>query len=646
MRLTRLELSGFRRFVRSQVDLDDDVVALIGPNEAGKSSILAALEFVGTDEPIPLGDLSRSCPAEAGPVVTALFLLETSDRNLLRAEYADQEPPRWLKVEKPSAGPRKFAVLPAAKRSRGVRQAIANVLNEPQFAERLSTVLSGVGAKPNPAVGSLMGWVTVALAGLAADSESLPEEALRALQELQAVTKDIPGEKLRLAGENFRELLSEAIRRETESHPSERASALMSKRLPPILMFREQDRILKTEYSMAEALSPRGALANLFGAVGLPLLRVKEALASKDPTKRLWLQEHANRNLRKRLSKAWTQMGVDLTLQIDSDVVRVLVASEDDYSLLSERSEGLRLFVALWAFLEGKRATEKPVLLLDEAESHLHYDAQLDLVRMMEHQNEAQQVIYSTHSAACLPSDLGRGVRAVRPESDGRRDGGTSTILSSLWLGEGGFSPLLTAMGASALALLPTRFAVICEGAADIILLPSLLRAAVGRKLLYQLAPGIASVDKSGVAALELEAPRLVYLVDGDEGASRHATKLRSAGIEDSRIISMDPGKCPEDFVGLEVYLEVVNEQLRRSFGEALLISREQLTAVGRPGAVARICREANREPPSKVRIAVGLAQRARGEGFLDSEAQQVLSALNERIEHALGFASRVARSR
>jgi predicted ATP-dependent endonuclease of OLD family len=54
-----------------------------------------------------------------------------------------------------------------------------------------------------------------------------------------------------------------------------------------------------------------------------------------------------------------------------------------------------------------------PILLLDEIETHLHYDAQADLAQMLAKQEIVAKVIYTTHSMGCLPEDLGTGVRFI-----------------------------------------------------------------------------------------------------------------------------------------------------------------------------------------------------------------------------------------
>ena len=166
----------------------------------------------------------------------------------------------------------------------------------------------------------------------------------------------------------------------------------------------------------------------------------------------------------------------------------------EDYIEIDQRSDGLRQFVALRAYVALEEATVKPVLLIDEAETHLHYDAQADLVQVLEEQDDVAKVVYTTHSAGCLPRDLGTGIRAIVPtyrESDGERSQtDDSEVVNRFWTHGRGFSPILIAMGASVLAFASTRKAVIAEGMSDAMLLPTLIREATGADHLeYQVAP-------------------------------------------------------------------------------------------------------------------------------------------------------------
>ena len=83
MRLLKMRLKQFRRFWADQaLDLNEDLIALVGPNEAGKSSILEALEMLGTRTLPDAGrDVTRN---SVGPSeIEGLLVLDNTDRELI-----------------------------------------------------------------------------------------------------------------------------------------------------------------------------------------------------------------------------------------------------------------------------------------------------------------------------------------------------------------------------------------------------------------------------------------------------------------------------------------------------------------------------------------------------------------------------------
>jgi predicted ATP-dependent endonuclease of OLD family len=248
---------------------------------------------------------------------------------------------------------------------------------------------------------------------------------------------------------------------------------------------------------------------------------------------------------------------------------------ERDFIGFTDHSDGLKAFLTLRAFVA--RAAEegddvRPIVLIDEADRHLHYDAQADLVRVLEEQDEAAQIIYTTHSAGCLPRDLGLGVRAIVPETeevDGvLRQGDHSEAVNRFWTKGPGFSPLLLAMGAGAFAFAATQLAVITEGMSDALLLPTLVREATAlERLSYQAVPGFAEATPDEINRFDLIAGRVAFLADGDGGGRRHAKKLRENGIEAEQILFLgdDPesGLSIEDLLVKSVYMNAVNAHLK-----------------------------------------------------------------------------------
>lgn len=51
MKCKRVEFAGYKRLLDAKCSLDDHLVAFVGPNEAGKSSVLAVLP--GWTPPLP-----------------------------------------------------------------------------------------------------------------------------------------------------------------------------------------------------------------------------------------------------------------------------------------------------------------------------------------------------------------------------------------------------------------------------------------------------------------------------------------------------------------------------------------------------------------------------------------------------------------
>ena len=80
--------------------------------------------------------------------------------------------------------------------------------------------------------------------------------------------------------------------------------------------------------------------------------------------------------------------------------MNVSTPADDGLSTLEERSDGLRWFAALVAFANALEA--RPIITVDEIETHLHYDAQADLIDVLAAQEFASKVIYTTHSFECL----------------------------------------------------------------------------------------------------------------------------------------------------------------------------------------------------------------------------------------------------
>ena len=487
MRMVRFAVRGFRRFEDAEVNLDAPVVALVGPNESGKTTLLDALVHLGNlgNQVFDVRDQTRDLTLN-GRVLEALYRLDDDDRAAIAAEAPRAPEVRWFRVWREADGTQSYDTDPP--------------------------LASMDHAEDQPA----------AAAGL------------------EAVAKLVQGPS------------------------SEVVLSVLKKRVPMVLEFSESDRTLHSEYDLNQPSTWTGGIRNLARLAGVNLNELRRRASVSEPELYEDILERANPRLEDEFSR-WSQAPVAVRLKVAPPKLWVLVkAVEGSLYRLEYRSAGLRAFVALVAFLVNKNTEVRPVLVVDEAESHLHWDAQADLVNLFHTQEVASQIIYTTHSPGCLPHDLGNGVRAVVTDP-GRPD--RSTVKNWIWENDAGFRPLLLDMGASTAAVTtPYRFAVVTEGISDCVLLPSLLREATGLDSLpYQIVPGLAELARGGIQRIDSESDRVVYLTDGDEAGKQTRKTIRSAEIPTDRALSLPAGTVLEDLVGRDTLAAAVNEEISRS---------------------------------------------------------------------------------
>jgi hypothetical protein len=344
----------------------------------------------------------------------------------------------------------------------------------------------------------------------------------------------------------------------SEPNPTKEACDILWGRTPDFLLFGEADRTLESAYSLDEDIltNTPAALANLASIAELNLVDLFGSMQAGDIARRDTSITKANIRLNAVFAAMWKQSRLSVRLSVDGGFLRVgMWEAGDSITVFSERSAGLRMFVALVSFLRARDSERPPILLIDEAENHQHIDAQADLVNMFVTQEQAVKIIYTTHSPACLPPDLGSAIRSVVPRANNPQ---ISDVKNSFWQGSAGYSPLMLAMGAAAAAFTPARCVVLAEGATEMILLPSLLRAATGERVLeYQVAPGLSEVPKDFYSQLDFEGAKVAYLLDGDGGGRSLAKGLVKAGVPKELIVILGaPGV--ENVLRPEVYGQAI----------------------------------------------------------------------------------------
>lgn len=440
--------------------------------------------------------------------------------------------------------------------------------------------------------------------------------------------------------------LVDLAEKEDTPNRNQTAGSRLRKRRPVFLLFGEAERDLASSYTWDEDPDELPALRNLLGLAELTYSDLRDIAIDPDRKDELSTVELNANNLLTEVFESWHQSELAVSLRADPTGLyfhmRDLVSNE--HTRMEERSSGLRSFVALIAFCTTHARGQTAILLVDEAETHLHYEAQADLLRVFERQNAAQSVIYTTHSIGCLPEDLGSAIRVVAPV------GNKSKILNSFWSGNAvGLTPMMLAMGANALAFTPARYAVIAEGRSDAILLPTLLREARDadpyERLGFQIVPGVAEVHTEDAADLEHEAGNVVYVIDSDQGGLAHAGALSERASQEGRVVELGggdhPGLCLEDLVRGDLLIEAFNRILTRTrsdYDGELRLS--ELPSIERSSFLETWAQDRGLEPLSKPFMAQEIVDmgRDRNENLLTPEYRQLTRDLCARLRSALGL--------
>lgn len=585
MRLSTIEFNGYKRLDRASCNVDGHTIAFIGPNESGKSSVLQGLAWLTDDDrddpALSLREQNRRTRPDSDTlVVRARYRLDLDDLEALRNLNIDPSAP----IDAKTVTEFRLCRRKDGGHVTGISTTVGR--NRIPFARAFDAVSQVELARADAVdlldehdVHDLEAVVREAKAAIDPDDLDWNGERVTgcqdALTRLQSVIDQISQIDLRSAkltkirrnAEKALPLIQAAVEAGELADPADSMRGLLAKRVPKFVLFSDDDRDLAESYNLSDEAvrsQPPAPLRNLLTIAGTAAEEVWSAIASGDPATMRTLGRRMNETLRSRLEPMWTQSKLTIELALNQGgILEVNIHELDspDYTVtpIAERSDGLRTFLGLVCFLIAADLEIPPVLMIDEAERNLHYDAQADLVRVLTRELQVHKVIYTTHSPGCLPLDLGTGIRVVarRPE-----DPAISTLENNFWTKEEpGFSHLLFAMGAEAAAFSAFRRAVLAEGVSEMILLPTLLRNATdGSQLDFQVAFGLSNL--SAPRAISSVALITTFLVDGDKSGNDKKKQLVAAGVPNGHVFQLPKGKAIEDLVDRATYLRTVNEFL------------------------------------------------------------------------------------
>ena len=526
--------------------------------------------MLGHDNPPSAGDFSRGVDHSAF-FIEGRYYLSHDDLSA-----ADLSGPHWLTVRKEPSGQRIYIISPQPpRRNTSARLALTEAID----AAFVNKKLTKIWADEDQA--ELIDEWRSAENELEDEREDLAEDVITQVAEAASQIADLSVQKAPATARRINDAVILFQEQESGLNPLEKAMRAVRESLPDIIVFDDDSRDLRSEYAIDELRSSvPEALQNLCDVAEISIPSWIEAYDSENTASITTMEYAANRKLSDRFQRDWKQSGISVSIRLQSETLAVQIVNErSEFTSFAERSDGLRQFAALIAFAGGAWR-DRPIMLIDEAEQRLHYDAQADLVQMLARQKVSSKVIFTTHSAGCLPEDLGNGVKLIRP----RKNNPTrSEVINKFWAeNDPGLVPLLFGMGAGTLAFFPTRNAVVVEGPADMLLLPTIMKAALGVDILgYQFVPGLSVSGRPLHAPAIGETSGVLYLVDSDPGGNELKKKLISAGVAQNDIFQIAGNgalEC-EDLINPDLLLAAANKLMDRYHSGSKKLTKSDLPA-------------------------------------------------------------------
>ena len=176
--------------------------------------------------------------------------------------------------------------------------------------------------------------------------------------------------------------------------------------------------------------------------------QLKKLTETKDEYKKLF--EKASAKLSVEFNNWWRQGKYKFEIVFEGENLKIWVTdSLGNRAPLEERSVGMQWFLSFFLVfsLESEFFYSNTVLLLDESGMTLHSLAQQDLVKFFEKLSKNNQLLYTTHSSFMLPAEHLNRTKVVFRDKEGHSVVATSLSINNEHTNEASLFPVHSAVG-------------------------------------------------------------------------------------------------------------------------------------------------------------------------------------------------------
>lgn len=285
VRLQSVQIVGYKRFATEQtLRLGPRVVAIVGPNEAGKTSLLTALGHLPIDASFARREFTgRQQPASDRAIVSARYLIENEDRVGLETLLAPAERYIFHRTLYSTSGAR-WRLDPPVRRDVAPREALSKAIATAIEAGALQITMEPVEDEEEPPIDSSLSAQAEAIASMLSQAgENLDEQEA---EQLAGFGSLLEGRAHQCADSGIAQALlgrtNELIALEHVENPATQIYEVLAPRLPQMLVFDEAQRALRSDYIWADIGDVPEALENLLDLAGIPYHEYRALAADRD----------------------------------------------------------------------------------------------------------------------------------------------------------------------------------------------------------------------------------------------------------------------------------------------------------------------------------------------------------------------------
>lgn len=199
--------------------------------------------------------------------------------------------------------------------------------------------------------------------------------------------------------------------------------------LLPVVYHRKNEEELQNEYQLEEVKKQikdrRGALYKFLLASEINIQEFLLAMENDDENQlelcRNKVKEKVKYNVQKKFNEFYCEENVQIKISFNNDFIKILVKTNESTTNINERSNGLRWYLNLFIDILANDIKDTNVIyLLDEPGVYLHVNAQRELLRLFyDLCKNDNQVVYSTHSPYMIDSNNIINIRAIEKDEKG-----------------------------------------------------------------------------------------------------------------------------------------------------------------------------------------------------------------------------------